>query len=50
MAGVTGLDYAAVVAYLNEDGITGPSRRQVFDGIRVLERETLNALAERRKG
>lgn len=47
MSGATGLDYAGVRALLDEiDWTPGPERRQIFDGVRVLERATLEAWAE----
>lgn len=47
MGGATGLDYAGVRALLDElDQPPGPERRQVFEGLRVLERATLDAWAE----
>lgn len=49
MAGATGLDYAAVVAYLREQGLRGDERRQVFDGIRAAETATLDVWARQRE-
>lgn len=50
MAGATGLDYAGVAAYLDEQRLRRPrQRREIFDGIRACEAATLQAWAEQRK-
>ena len=49
MAGATGLDYAAVLAYLTELGLQGDERRDTFAAIREAERAVLHAMAERRE-
>lgn len=46
MGGATGLDYAGVKAYLDEQGLKKTARREVFDGIQAAERGTLDAWAE----
>lgn len=50
MSGMTGLDYAAVLAHLTEIGLTGEERTHVYDGLRVMERATLSAMADQRQG
>lgn len=47
-AGATGLDYAGVRAYLDEQGIASGSdqRRDIFTGICAAERATLEVWAE----
>lgn len=50
MSGMTGLDYAGVRAHLTEIGSSGDERRALYDCIRVMERETLAAVADRREG
>lgn len=47
-SGATGLDYAGVRAYLDEIGLAGEERREVFAGILACERATLDVQAERR--
>lgn len=48
MAGVTGLDYAGVRAYLDECGIEpGEDRRELFACLRACERAVLEVLEER---
>lgn len=47
MSGATGLDYAGVRAHLDELGLTGDERKEVYEGIRAAERATLEARAER---
>lgn len=47
MGGATGLDYAGVRAHLDEIGLCGDERRQVYDGIRAAEYAHLEARAER---
>lgn len=53
MGGPTGLDYAAVLAYLHahlgapHEGAGGSSMHEVFAGIRAAERATLTAWAEK---
>lgn len=46
MGSATGLDYAGVRAHLDELGLVGDERRDVYDGIRAAERATLEARAE----
>ncbi|KQR55632.1 hypothetical protein ASF94_04300 [Acidovorax sp. Leaf160] len=49
MAGTTGLDYAGVRAYLDEQCIEpGDERRELFDCIRAAEAASLEAWEERR--
>lgn len=48
MAGATGLCYAGVRAYLDEEGVDGEDRRHVWQCIRAAEREVLHLAAERR--
>lgn len=49
MNGPTGLDYAAVPPVLDLVGIKGKkNRRQVFEDLRVLEREALATMREAR--
>lgn len=45
-AGVTGLDYAGVRAFLDEELLVGDERREVFAGIRAAESETLAVRCE----
>lgn len=47
MGGPTGLDYAAVLAYLTEAGLQGAERADVFACIREAERALLRAMADR---
>lgn len=49
VGGATGLDYAAVAAYLTECALHGEPRRQIFDGIRAAESAFLDALSQRRE-
>lgn len=50
MGGVTGLCYAGVRAYLDEQGIEpGPERRELFDCIQACENACLHAWAEIRE-
>lgn len=50
VAGATGLDYAAALAYLRDvAGLRGDERRQVFDCLRAAERAVLDVWAERRE-
>lgn len=49
MGGATGLDYAAVAAYLTECDLTGPERKDTFECIRAAESATLSAWAEKAK-
>lgn len=51
MAGPTGLDYAGVRAYLDEQAIEGGAdgRRDIFRGIQAAEGATLEVWAERRE-
>lgn len=46
MAGRTGLNYAGVRAHLDEIGVVGDERREVYACIRAAERATLEARAE----
>lgn len=48
-AGATGLDYAGVRAYLDEAGLQGDERREVWDCIRAAELATLSVWAEQRE-
>lgn len=48
MSGPTGLDYAAVLAFIGL--IDSDDRRELFRQIRVMEREAMAVLAERNKG
>ena len=45
MGGATGLDYAGVRAYLDEQGPQGEERKDIFSGIRAAERGTLDGWA-----
>lgn len=45
----TGLDYAGVRAYLDEEGVYGEARKDAFAGIRAAERATLQAIGEKVK-
>lgn len=45
MGGASGLDYAGVRAYLDEQGLQGEERKDTFDGIRAAERGTLEGWA-----
>lgn len=49
MGGATGLDYSGVRALLDELGVVGEERREVFNGIMAAERATLEVWAEKRK-
>lgn len=49
MGGATGLDYAGVRAYLDEQGLQGEERRDIFNGIRAAESATREAWRETRK-
>ena len=49
MAGATGLCYASVCAYLDEEGLQGDERQHVWQCIRAAEREVLQVVAERRE-
>lgn len=50
MAGPTGLDYAGVRAFLDEQDIEGPdARRDIWRGIQAAERATLEVWADRRE-
>ena len=47
MAGATGLDYAAVVAYLRDvEGMAGDELRECMAAVRAAEREVLDWHAE----
>lgn len=51
MAGPTGLDYAGVRAFLDEQDIEGgpEARRDIWRGIQAAERATLEVWADRRE-
>ena len=49
MGGATGLDYAGVRAYLDEQHFEGDERRDAFKGIRAAEGATLQAWGEKAK-
>ena len=49
MGGATGLDYAGVRAFLDEQQLAGDERRDVFAGIQACERATLEVWAEQRE-
>ena len=49
MGGSTGLDYAGVRAYMDEVGITGPDRQELFRAFQLCERECLQEWAEQAK-
>ena len=49
MAGATGLDYAGVRAALDESGLSGDERRDIWRGIQAAERATLEVWAEQRE-
>lgn len=53
MGGATGLDYAGVRAYLDEQGLCGPEhaeeRKEVFYGICAAERATLEVWSEKKQ-
>lgn len=49
MGGATGLDYAGVRAFLDEQQLAGDERREVFSGIQACERATLEVWAEQRE-
>lgn len=49
MGGRTGLDYAGVRAYLDECGLQGLERLDVWNGIRAAEFATLDAYAEQQQ-
>lgn len=49
MGGATGLDYAGVRAFLDEQQLAGDERREVFAGIQACERATLDVWAEQRE-
>ena len=50
MAGATGLDYAAALAYLRDvAGLRGDERRQVFDCLRAAEHAVLDLWADQRE-
>lgn len=46
MGGRTGLDYAGVRAHLDELGLCGDERREIYDGVRAAESAHLEARAE----
>lgn len=47
MGGATGLDYAGVRAHMDEIGLCGDERREIYAGIRAAERATLEVHAEK---
>lgn len=49
VGGATGLDYAGVRAYLDEQALPAEDRRSVFAGIQACERTTLEVWAEQRE-
>lgn len=49
MGGATGLDYAGVRAFLDEQDLQCDERRDVFAGIQACERATLEVWAEQRE-
>ena len=49
MGGATGLDYAGVRAFLDEQDLQRDERREVFAGIQACERATLEVWAEQRE-
>lgn len=49
MSGRDGLDYAGVRAYLDESGLCGDERRDIFKAIRAAEQASLEAWAEQRR-
>lgn len=49
MAGPTGLDYAGVEALLRLNGYAGKERRELFEGLQIMEQAALSAMAKRRK-
>lgn len=49
MGGATGLDYAGVRAYLDEQTFEGDARSETFKGICAAEHATLDAWAEKSK-
>lgn len=49
MGGATGLDYAGVRAFLDEQQLSGDERREVFAGIQACEWATLEVWAEQRE-
>jgi hypothetical protein len=50
MSGPTGLDYAVLPGVMEMIGIGRKDRRDVFDGVRVMESEALKVLSEKRNG
>lgn len=49
MGTVTGLDYAGVRAWLDEEGIAGDERRELWSVICACEREVLGVWHQRRR-
>jgi hypothetical protein len=49
MGGATGLDYAGVRAFLDEQQLPADERRGVFSGIQACDRATLDVWAEQRE-
>lgn len=50
MSGPTGLDYAVLPGVMGMLGIGRGDRKDVFDGVRVMESEALKVLSEKRDG
>jgi hypothetical protein len=48
MGGASGLDYAGVRAYLDESGLRGATRKEVWAGICACEAATLEGWAQQR--
>lgn len=48
-AGATGLNWPGIVCYLDEEGITGTDRQDIWRGVRAAEREMLALWRERRE-
>lgn len=49
-AGITGLDYPALFAAMDERGLEGEDRRDTYAGARVMERAVLKMKAEAKDG
>lgn len=49
MGSATGLDYAGVRAYLDEQGLQGEERSDIFAGICAAERATLTAWKQKQE-
>lgn len=48
--GITGLDYPALFASMDERGLEGEDRRDTYAGVRVMERTVLRMKAEAKDG